>query len=217
MKHRFLSAVLVAALASLFGISAQAQSFLIEQTSPKTSQGKSITIQPYRAPVPGQLKTTNKPVAGPWSVTETHKSWALECRTKPSKCRMKHIKKADGKNNKTPFSITIETVKLPKQKRLAKLAIIRTPLNLLLPAGLGWKIDKSKSVKLAIRSCHVEMAANRRNLVTACLAPVQLTAKLIRALRRGTTLKLSAKTLSGKSISQVISLSGFTGISKKLK
>lgn len=78
--------------------------------------------------------------------------------------------------------------------------VLETQLDLLLPEGILFQIDAGKPQKLAYRSCHAD----------GCIVPFRLTSQMRAALRRGTNLKLTFKTLEGATGQVTISLLGFT-------
>uniref|UniRef100_A0A2A4Z9Z0 Invasion associated locus B family protein n=1 Tax=OCS116 cluster bacterium TaxID=2030921 RepID=A0A2A4Z9Z0_9PROT len=145
--------------------------------------------------------------------------WALNCATAqpndtPAKCIMNH---QDEKTSAAPFSISIEFIKLAKNQRPVALAIITSPMNILLQSGIRLTPDKASAVNLAYRSCHADINRSQNRLETLCIAPFQLNAKLEQAFKRGASFSLQAQTLNGKTISQTVSLIGFTKTFTALK
>ncbi|MGL1920620.1 MAG: invasion associated locus B family protein [Hyphomicrobiales bacterium] len=148
----------------------------------------------------------------------TANNWALFCsaqnaQTAP-KCKMEYLPAA---NSALPFQISIEFLKISKQKPATAIAIITTPLNILLSTGLILTPDRMKKFNLAVRSCHVDLATSNTVVKTSCLAPFKLNKNIINAFKNGNQFTLQAKSLNGKIISQTISLIGFTKIFNQFK
>lgn len=104
------------------------------------------------------------------------------------------------------------TVQTPFRAKVSRpILIIRTRLGLLLPAGLELRIDGSKPVKAAFRSCH----ASRQE--AGCIVPVRLAGDFLARARAGAVLSVSAKTLAGEALTQKLSLIGVTNALASLR
>lgn len=215
----------------------RAESLLIEKSHrpdklpPTETFLKSLPSQLDKAPV------RPKPAGPVWKSVFQDQFWQVECSNDPQedsppqegwvvkanqKCRMtNNVQASDVAIGKDPFTITMERVRLQGESRTATVAIIRTPMNLLLPGGLTLQVDGGRAQRLAIRSCHVDLQTDNQprdysgdhvgqKIEAVCLAPFRLTNTLRRALQRGNQLKLGATSLSGDKIAQTVSLIGFT-------
>lgn len=215
----------------------RAESLLIERSH---WQDKHPPTETFLKSMPSQLDKTPvepKPVRPVWKSVFQDQFWQVECRNDPQedsppqeewavkanqKCRMtNNVRASDVEIRKDPFAISMERVRLQGESRTATVAIIRTPMNLLLPGGLTLQVDGGRTQRLAIRSCHVDLRTDNQppgfggdhvgqKIEAVCLAPFRLTDALRRALQRGNQLKLGATSLSGDKIAQTISLIGFT-------
>lgn len=81
------------------------------------------------------------------------------------------------------------------------------PLGVLLPPGIGLKIDQGESKGLPFRSCDAG----------GCATPWPLSEDDIAALKRGQKLMVIFKDIDGKSLGAPISLNGFTAAFAKLQ
>lgn len=228
----------ITVVVSVAAISAvRAETLLIERSHrpdklpPTETFLKSLPVQPNKAPV------GPKPAGSVWKSVFQDQFWQVECSNDPQedsppqeewvvkatqKCRMTNkMQASDAEIRKDPFTISMERVRLQGDSRTATVAIIRTPMNLLLPGGLTLQVDGGRTQRLAIRSCHVDLQTDNQprdfggdhvgqKIEAVCLAPFRLTNTLRRALQRGNQLKLGATSLSGDKIAQTISLIGFT-------
>lgn len=225
----------VVSVAAINGV--RAESLLIERSHrpdklpPTVTFLKSLPSQLDKAPV------APKPAGPVWKSVFQDQFWQVECSNDPQedsppqeewavkatqKCRMtNNVQTSDADIRKDPFAISMERVRLQGDSRTATVAIIRTPMNLLLPGGLTLQVDGGRIQRLAIRSCHVDLQTDNQprdnggdhfgqKIEAVCLAPFRLTDALRRALQRGNQLKLGATSLSGDKIAQTISLIGFT-------
>lgn len=214
--------------------SALAQGFLIEQTVSEPKQiAPAITLTPVQNESEQAPSTPSTPSAvGPdsvWRQTATHKDWSILCRVIKEEyseqgkiCKLQPVVNALSKDKPSSqlFVLTIERVNVTKQKRrvpLAPVAIIKTPMDILLALGLSLKVDKARPLRLAIRSCHVDEPNVTQAATGACLAPFQLNHQIENSLMRGNQLTITGKNLAGQTVQTQISLSGFTKIMTMFK
>ncbi len=80
------------------------------------------------------------------------------------------------------------------------LAVAAVPLGVLLPFGLTWQIDGGKPVRVPFMLCDP----------TSCATQLVINEAYVNNLKRGGTLKLTAKNRQNKDLVVNISLTGFT-------
>lgn len=93
-----------------------------------------------------------------------------------------------------------QMIAVDRRKAQVPVFVLETQLGLLLPEGISFQVDARKPQKLAYRSCHAD----------GCIVPFRLTSQMRTALRPGTSLKLTFKTIEGTTGRVTISLLGFT-------
>ena len=74
------------------------------------------------------------------------------------------------------------------------------PLGVLLPFGLTWQIDGSKPVRVPYMLCDP----------TSCATQLVINEQYVNSLKRGSTLKLTAKNRQNEDLTIDITLAGFT-------
>lgn len=87
------------------------------------------------------------------------------------------------------------------------IAWIILPLGVLLPPGIGVKIDQGEVNGMPYRSCDTR----------GCATPWQLSEEDVGALKRGNELVVIFRDIEGKSLGIPVSLSGFTAAFDKLQ
>ncbi|KKB12773.1 hypothetical protein VE25_05345 [Devosia geojensis] len=80
------------------------------------------------------------------------------------------------------------------------LAVAAVPLGVLLPFGLTWQIDGAKPIRVPYMLCDP----------TSCATQLVINEAYVNSLKRGNTLKLTAKNRQNQDLTVEISLSGFT-------
>ena len=80
------------------------------------------------------------------------------------------------------------------------LAVAAMPLGVLLPFGLTWQIDGSKPVRVPYMLCDP----------TSCATQLVINEQYVNSLKRGSTLKLTAKNRQNQDLTIEIDLAGFT-------
>lgn len=205
-------ALLCPAMAMNFVAPASGQSYLIEQSAePSLNTGPAITIIPTTQ---ATKKLTQQNFG--WQESTRHKQWMIACKisytkntTKDKPCRMEPVQ-GGVSTTPAPFQLTIERIKIPKQKTTANIVIIRTPINMLLAEGLSIKVDRARPIRVAFRSCHIDQTASNKPATGSCLVPLRLSGKILKAFKRGTALTISGNSISGKKLKSTLSLIGFT-------
>ncbi|MGV8830525.1 MAG: invasion associated locus B family protein [Devosia sp.] len=80
------------------------------------------------------------------------------------------------------------------------LAVAAVPLGVLLPFGLTWQIDGSKPVRVPYMLCDP----------TSCATQLVINEQYVNSLKKGSTLKLTAKNRQNQDLNIEINLAGFT-------
>nr|WP_314259644.1 invasion associated locus B family protein [uncultured Devosia sp.] len=80
------------------------------------------------------------------------------------------------------------------------LAVAAVPLGVLLPFGLTWQIDGAKPVRVPYMLCDP----------TSCATQLVINEQYVNSLKRGSTLKLTAKNRQNQDLTIEITLAGFT-------
>jgi len=80
------------------------------------------------------------------------------------------------------------------------LAVAAVPLGVLLPFGLTWQIDGAKPVRVPYMICDP----------TSCATQLVINEQYVNSLKRGNTLKLTAKNRQNEDLTIEITLAGFT-------
>jgi invasion protein IalB len=82
------------------------------------------------------------------------------------------------------------------------LAVAAVPLGVLLPFGLTWQIDSGKPIRVPFMLCDP----------TSCATQLVINEAYVASLKKGGTLKLTAKNRQNKDLVISIDLSGFTSV-----
>ncbi|MBF0678131.1 MAG: invasion associated locus B family protein [Devosia sp.] len=80
------------------------------------------------------------------------------------------------------------------------LAVAAVPLGVLLPFGLTWQIDGAKPVRVPYMICDP----------TSCATQLVINEQYVNSMKRGNTLKLTAKNRQNEDLTIEITLAGFT-------
>ena len=80
------------------------------------------------------------------------------------------------------------------------LAVAAVPLGVLLPFGLTWQIDGAKPIRVPYMLCDP----------TSCATQLVINEQYVNSLKKGNTLKLTAKNRQNQDLTIEITLSGFT-------
>lgn len=80
------------------------------------------------------------------------------------------------------------------------LAVAAVPLGVLLPFGLSWQIDNAKPVRVPYMLCDP----------VSCSAQLVINEQYVNSLKRGNTLKLTAKNRQNQDLTIEFTLAGFT-------
>lgn len=138
------------------------------------------------------------PAAAQGVVRSVHDDWQIRCETPPGaqaeQCALFQSVVAEDRAN---VGITVLVLKTADQK--SRLMRIQAPLGVLLPAGLGLKIDQ----------VDVGRAGFVRCLPKGCYAEVVMDDELIKKLRSGTTATFFIFQTPEEGIGFPMSLKGF--------
>ena len=130
------------------------------------------------------------------------KDWFVECRTSKttdlSRCELisNAIAPTDEDRERKEVSLKLIFEKANKPG----LAIVQTPLDLLLSKGIDLEIDRRKLGKLSYRSCHL----------SGCLVPFSVSGGLKSAMLKGVKANFIIFDLDGKPYSTAFSLLGIS-------
>ncbi|MEO8668551.1 MAG: invasion associated locus B family protein [Bauldia sp.] len=138
------------------------------------------------------------PAAGEPPVRSTHGDWQIRCDTpagaQNEQCVLMQFVTAEDREN---VGLTVIILKTADKK--AKIMRILAPLGVLLPSGLGLKIDSTDMGRAGFVRC----------LPNGCVAEVILEDKLLTTLRTGKTATFVIFQTPEEGIGIPISLNGF--------
>ncbi|BBK43055.1 hypothetical protein STVA_30750 [Allostella vacuolata] len=144
--------------------------------------------------------------AAPATNAERIGDWMLRCDPaadgQPKQCEMAQIlSDREGKRD-----LLLIRMGYPPAEAEA-LALIVVPLDVLLPPGLGLKVDGRDPVVVPIRHCDTN----------GCLAPWRPTADDIGAMKAGKELMVLLRNREGKQLGLPVSLKGFSSAHDRLR
>lgn len=149
-------------------------------------------------PVPDAVVAVAPPSAGEPPVRSTHGDWQIRCDTpagaQDEQCVLMQFVTAEDRDNVGLTVIILKTA--DKQARIMR---VLAPLGVLLPSGLGLKIDTEDMGRAGFVRC----------LPNGCVAEVILEDQLLASLRKGTTATFIIFQTPEEGIGIPISLNGF--------
>jgi invasion protein IalB len=149
-------------------------------------------------PVPDAVVAVAPPSAGEPPVRSTHGDWQIRCDTpagaQDEQCVLMQFVTAEDRDNVGLTVIILKTA--DKQARIMR---VLAPLGVLLPSGLGLKIDTEDMGRAGFVRC----------LPNGCVAEVILEDQLLASLRTGTTATFIIFQTPEEGIGIPISLNGF--------
>jgi invasion protein IalB len=149
-------------------------------------------------PVPDAVVAVAPPAAGEPPVRSTHGDWQIRCDTpagaQDEQCVLMQFVTAEDRDNVGLTVIVLKTA--DKQARIMR---VLAPLGVLLPSGLGLKIDAADMGRAGFVRC----------LPNGCVAEVILEDQLLEGLRSGSTATFIIFQTPEEGIGIPISLSGF--------
>jgi invasion protein IalB len=176
-------------------------------SEPEPAGGRAIA--PPEAPAPGQGTEPTQdvpeaqvaavpPAAGEPAVRSTHGDWQIRCDTpagsQSEQCVLMQFVTAEDRDNVGLTVIILKTA--DKQARIMR---ILAPLGVLIPSGLGLRIDQTDMGRTGFVRC----------LPNGCVAEVILEDTLLNALRTGQTATFVISQTPEEGIGIPISLAGF--------
>jgi invasion protein IalB len=148
--------------------------------------------------VPEAVVSVAPPAAGEPPVRSTHGDWQIRCDTpagaQTEQCVLMQFVTAEDRDN---VGLTVIILKTADKK--ARIMRILAPLGVLLPSGLGLKIDNTDMGRAGFVRC----------LPNGCVAEVILEDKLLDSLRNGKTATFVIFQTPEEGIGIPISLNGF--------
>ena len=149
-------------------------------------------------PVPDAVVAVAPPSAGEPPVRSTHGDWQIRCDTpagaQDEQCVLMQFVTAEDRDNVGLTVIILKTA--DKQARIMR---VLAPLGVLLPSGLGLKIDTEDMGRAGFVRC----------LPNGCVAEVILEDQLLASLRSGSTATFIIFQTPEEGIGIPISLNGF--------
>jgi invasion protein IalB len=149
-------------------------------------------------PVPDAVVAVAPPLAGEPPVRSTHNDWQIRCDmpagAQNEQCVLMQFVTAEDRDNVGLTVIVLKTA--DKQARIMR---VLAPLGVLLPSGLGLKIDAADMGRAGFVRC----------LPNGCVAEVILEDQLLTSLRAGSTATFIIFQTPEEGIGIPISLTGF--------
>jgi len=150
------------------------------------------------APAPAATDAPAAPATGATAAAGTpNQNWLKVCDPLPDgkqACIMRQVILANGQ-----FLGSFLLRDDPGQESRL-LAVAAVPLGVLLPFGLTWQIDGSKPIRVPFMLCDP----------TSCATQLVINEAYVNSLKKGGTLKLTAKNRQNKDLAIEINLAGFT-------
>jgi len=148
--------------------------------------------------VPKAIVSVAPPAQGDLPVKSTHGDWQVRCDTpagaKSEQCVLMQFVTAEDREN---VGLTVIVLKTADKK--AKIMRILAPLGVLLPSGLGLKIDSTDMGRAGFVRC----------LPNGCIAEVVMDDELLKKLRTGKTATFIIFQTPEEGIGFPMSLAGF--------
>ena len=167
-------------------------------TVPATSTNNTTLPAPDQTDVPKAVVSVAPASQDEPPVRSTHGDWQVRCDTpagaQNEQCVLMQFVTAEDRDN---VGLTIVFLKTADKK--ARIMRVLAPLGILLPSGLGLKVDTTDMGRAGFVRC----------VPAGCVAEVILDDKLLNALRTGTTATFIIFQTPEEGIGIPISLSGF--------
>jgi invasion protein IalB len=158
----------------------------------------SLPVEEAPPPVPDAVVAVAPPSAGEPPVRSTHGDWQIRCDTpagaQDEQCVLMQFVTAEDRDNVGLTVIILKTA--DKQARIMR---VLAPLGVLLPSGLGLKIDAEDMGRAGFVRC----------LPNGCIAEVILEDQLLTGFRSGATATFIIFQTPEEGIGIPISLNGF--------
>jgi invasion protein IalB len=175
----------------------------VRRASTKEQQESAVTLMRWAAraaalSLGAALSSTGQPALAQGTVKNTFGDWQLRCETpagaQTEQCAIVQNVAAEDRPN---ISLVIIVLKTADQK--SRLLRVVAPLGVLLPAGLGLKIDQTDIGRAGFVRC----------LTTGCVAEVVMEDNLVNQLRSGQTATFIVFQTPEEGIGIPVSLNGF--------
>lgn len=142
----------------------------------------------------------SEPAAAEGRVSATYGDWVMWCDTPPGaqddQCALMQRVVAEDRSD-----MALDVVVLRTADRLAEILRVRAPLGVLLPSGLGLKIDETDIGRAGFVRCREDLG---------CVAEVMLQDDLLQKLRTGSTATFIVFQTPEEGVGIPISLAGFS-------
>jgi invasion protein IalB len=172
-----------------------ASSAAVLAASPAAAQAAAPAAPAAAAPATPAAPTA-APAAQP-QVPDAVKAWAKFCDKQPNGHNVCIVRKLAFHGTSIIASFIL---RIDQTKGVPTLAVAAVPVGVVLKPGLRWQIDKSKAQSLPYWRCTPQ----------TCESEQLASPAFISALRKGTTLNLTAKDVNNKDLALQIPLSGFS-------
>mgnify|MGYP000943095301 CR=1 FL=1 len=146
---------------------------------------------------PAEAPAAEAPAADAAATTPAQQNWLKVCDPLPDgqqACIMRQVVLANGQ-----FLGSFLLRDDPGQESRL-LAVAAVPLGVLLPFGLTWQIDSAKPIRVPYMLCDP----------TSCATQLVINEQYVNSLKKGNTLKLTAKNRQNQDLTIEITLAGFT-------
>ncbi|MGV8855660.1 MAG: invasion associated locus B family protein [Devosia sp.] len=152
---------------------------------------------PAAAPAATEAPATDAAAAPADAAASPSNNWLKVCDPLPDGQRACILRQVVLANNQFLGSFLLRDDPGQESRLLAVAAV---PLGVLLPFGLTWQIDGSKPVRVPYMLCDP----------TSCATQLVINEQYVNSLKKGSTLKLTAKNRQNQDLVITIDLSGFT-------
>jgi len=125
------------------------------------------------------------------------RDWTLRCLQAEGQRRCEMIQAVEDPEDGEPVLAMVVTREPGGARALAWIVL---PLGLLLPPGVGLRVDQGETLRLPVRHCEPG----------GCLVPWELEQATLAALRGGVTLEVQAYDIDEQPVAIPVSLLGFT-------
>lgn len=173
-------------------------------SEPEPTTGRETAPEPPPPPgeaapeVPEAQVSAVPPSAGEPAVRSTHGDWQIRCDTpagsQTEQCVLMQFVTAEDRDN-----VGLTVIVLKTADRQARIMRVLAPLGVLLPSGLGLRIDQTDMGRAGFVRC----------LPNGCVAEVILSDQLLGTLRNGQTATFIISQTPEEGIGIPISLAGF--------
>jgi invasion protein IalB len=174
---------------------------LAQDATPPAPSDKPAPTQPANPPASGQpaAQNTDQAKQGDAANRPAEQNWLKVCdpiEGGKKACIMRQVVLANGQ-----FLGSFLLRDDPGQESRL-LAVAAVPLGVLLPFGLTWQIDSGKPIRVPFMLCDPQ----------SCATQLVINEAYVNSLKKGGTLKLTAKNRQNQDLTVNINLAGFTAV-----